>query len=172
MTEEWRPCFGFPRYEISNMGSVRWGCVDSYGRNRVGDAVKARSNWAGYMRVTLFEAGSRFDVSVHVLVLEAFVGQRPSGRHQAAHSDGVRSNNALVNLRWATPTENMADQRRHGTLIAGERQGNSRLCQEQVEAIRARCAVGERQRAIAEEFGVSQSCVSLIVRRSNWKHVA
>jgi hypothetical protein len=57
---------------------------------------------------------------VHHLVLEAFVGPRPAG-HEAAHGDGDKTNNALANLRWATPKENAADRYRHGTVLFGTR---------------------------------------------------
>lgn len=41
----------------------------------------------------------------HVVVLEAFVGPRPSG-HEALHLDANRANASLSNLKWGTRSEN------------------------------------------------------------------
>ena len=76
----------------------------------------------------LFVGFSRGRAYVHQLVLEAFVGPRPA-RHQAAHGDGNPLNNTLANLRWATPKENEADKRLHGTLPVGTKSAQGRKTQ-------------------------------------------
>lgn len=50
--------------------------------------------------------------SVHVLVLQAFVGPRPPGQ-QGCHNDGNPKNNLLTNLRWDTPSGNYSDRKKH-----------------------------------------------------------
>lgn len=51
---------------------------------------------------------------VHVLVLEAFVGPRPTECHVARHvMSRLPSDNRLKNLAWGTHHENRIDQRRH-----------------------------------------------------------
>jgi hypothetical protein len=82
------------------------------------------------------------------------------------------ANNAASNLRWDTRKGNAADRIVHGTHIEGERHGNSKLTAEQVAAIRTRAANGERQRALAAEYGVTQAAISLIVTRQKWASVA
>lgn len=55
----------------------------------------------------------------------------------------------------------------------GERnKGGGKLTEEKVAAIRNRTALGEGQRHVAKDFGVSQALVSLIHRRESWRHVA
>jgi hypothetical protein len=54
-------------------------------------------------------------LAVHVVVCTAFHGSRPSPVHQAAHRNGVPTDNRAANIRWATPKENQADRERHGT---------------------------------------------------------
>jgi len=46
-----------------------------------------------------------------------------------------------------------------------------RLTAGQVRAIRAACAAGESQRAVAIRYGLTEAAVSHIVLRRRWKHV-
>jgi hypothetical protein len=68
-------------------------------------------NAKGYSHVTL-DGRSR---PVHQLVLEAFVGARPTPKHESRHLDGDSSNNRPGNLEWSTHAENNRDRVRHGT---------------------------------------------------------
>jgi hypothetical protein len=150
----WRAIPGFAAYEAHNMGYVR----------RCGSA------WAltprprnGYLRVALVDdSGRRRWRPVHTLVLETFAGPRPSPRHEGAHRDGDKGNNALTNLRWKTPRQNARDKRAHGTA---SKPGVKRteLTPEQVEAIRQR-AEREAYSAIARDFGLHRHSVSRIAR--------
>ncbi len=56
----------------------------------------------GYPVVGLSVDGKSETCRVHELVLETFVGPRPSPNAWAVHLDGDRANNALQNLRWLT----------------------------------------------------------------------
>lgn len=161
---EWKPIPGYESgYQISADGRV-WGVY----RDR---EMRPRKSWAGYMRLSLYAAdGAVKTHSVHRLVLLAFVGPCPPGM-EACHINGVRDDNRLANLRWDGKRENMLDQRRHGTLAKGERQGNSKLDEGKVRDIKKRLASGESQRPIAEEYGITQAAVSLIARGKNWAWV-
>jgi hypothetical protein len=109
---------------------------------------------------------------VHVLVLTAFVGPRPSRHHEAAHRDGDGINNRLSNLRWATYAEQHADKVRHGRALWGEAAPTAKLTAVQVKRMRrAYAAGGVTQRALADEYGVSRPAVELIVQRKRWKHI-
>ena len=117
----------------------------------------------GYLRVSLtLGDGRRVWRKVHALVLEAFVGPRPTAAHHGAHGDRDPTNNQLGNLRWALPVENEADKRRHGT----HRNGRARraLSPTVVTAIRAEAACGASFSAIGRALGLHRSSVSRIVR--------
>ncbi len=63
---------------------------------------------------------------------------------------------------WVTHSENMP---------RGERHGRSKITEQMVREIRHRAANGEVQRVIAQDFGISQSMVSMIYKRQNWTHL-
>ena len=106
----------------------------------------------GYPRVQI---GSKSH-AVHVMVCEAFHGPRPPGM-QAAHLDGKSSNPRRDNLAWATPEENAAHKRLHGTARLGERHPGAKLTDADVVQLRRRWRAGESWRALGKAFGVSSS---------------
>jgi hypothetical protein len=71
-------------------------------------------------------------------------------------------------LRWATPTENMADMLDHGTRPRGEAHYRSKLTDDAVRQIRAST---EEQSILARRYGVSQPLISNIRSGAGWKHV-
>lgn len=64
---------------------------------------------------------------------------------------------------------NGIDRVRDGTCASGEKQGHAKLTEAQVLEIRERAT--ENQYRLAEEYGVSQGAVWLIIQRRNWKHI-
>jgi hypothetical protein len=58
--------------------------------------------------------------------------------------------------------------RLHPECVQGERNGRARLTTAQVRQIRERLSHGERQTALAAEYGVSKSTISRIARRAGW----
>lgn len=163
--ERWRPVVGFEgRYEVSDLGAVH--------SIRAGRAMRCfvRDSKKGYVSVALSLEGRVRTAFVHTLVLEAFIGPRPTG-HQAAHLDGDRANNALTNLAWKTQSENEADKLRHGTALIGERANGSRLTADVIREIRAARANGESRPSVAERFGLHKNYVSLVCSRRYWRHV-
>lgn len=106
------------------------------------------------------------------LICEHAYGPPPSPRMEAAHSCG-KGHLACVarrHLRWATPKENAADKADHGTDAKGERNTCAKLSLEGVLEIR-RLWPELSQSALADRFGVNQTAISKIVRRTRWAHV-
>lgn len=126
--EQWLDVVGFEKsYEVSNLGRVRSKDRSWMQRSRLGNmyehCVKGRvlrpgpSNY-GHLSVVLGRGNTRM---VHTLVLEAFVGPRPSPKHDARHLDGNPKDNRLSNLSWGTRSENIRDAVRHGTWFSEAR---------------------------------------------------
>lgn len=118
-------------------------------------------------RYPQIKLGRDFQVKIHVLVLNAFVGDRPVGL-EARHLDGDPTNDHLSNLKWGTQAENYDDRRRHGTANDGERHGNAKLTNAQVREIRRST---ERIDALAARFGVSRVTVWSIRGGRSWRNI-
>lgn len=166
LQEVWRAIPCLDGYEVSSFGRVRsWRARNNNPAPTAPLLRKGYKNHSGYELVRLAGLGR----SVHRLVLLAFRGLPPSERHHAAHLNGVRDDNRLANLAWASPEENEAHKKAHGTALVGERHHMAKLTEAQASEIRARRASGEKLDALGAEFGVSASTVSLISKNKIWK---
>ena len=164
--EEWRDIKNYEGfYEVSNMGRIRR--VKRYhGRTGV---IKPQLNGRGYLHVRLSKNNKVEIRLVHRIVGEAFL-QPDATRLYINHIDGQKDNNMADNLEWCTAKENYA----HAVNVLGFkaargfRKPNTKLSTEQVEAIRL-LAQTNKQKDIAEAFGVSRSLVSFIIRNKRRK---
>ncbi len=175
--ERWLPVVGFEGYyEVSELGRVR--SLDRVVRSRyrsnwkmTGRIIRPSRDGGGYLGVNLSANGRKCRGVIHRLVLAAFVGPIPDG-HEVDHWDFDRANNRLSNLRYATSEKNRRRIDDNGRRPKGENHNSSFLTAVQVREIRLRCANGERQRSVAQSFGISQGHVGLIVSRRRWAHLA
>lgn len=177
MTER-KPIPSMPHYTIDDVGNVY---------RADGKLMTQNLTTGGYPRVHLRLNGRAFNRTVHTLVAETFIGPRPKGDH-VCHWNGVKTDNRVSNLRYATPKENVADNIRLGAVATGDRH-NSRTVPESV-------ARGEKQwlasftndqvaqikerlknykygmvSAIAREFGVHHKTISNIKNGVQWRSV-
>jgi predicted DNA-binding protein (UPF0251 family) len=202
--EEWRPVPGHEgRYEVSDFGRVR--SLRRVGRQPHGSYDKPRREPLVMRLSTTPDGYHAVDLAsrswtVHVLVLEAFVGPRPP-EHEGAHLNGNPGDNRPSNLAWVTSAENKRHSLLHGTfavgdrngarqhperLARGERQGaythpetvrrgeqhhRAKLTAEQVIAMREAAARGVPQHRLAELYQLNRRTVQRIVHRLAWAHV-
>ena len=108
--EEWRPMID-PRSgrlvsgrNVSSLGRITF-------TSKAGRMSFGRSRADGYLRTTI-KLGSQSHCRnefVHRVVVASFLGLPPSPEHsQINHKDGNKSNNAVDNLEYVTPAENIA----------------------------------------------------------------
>mgnify|MGYP003480206149 FL=1 len=96
------PAVGFEwLYEVSSFGRVK-----SLNYRRTGQEwLLAQSlNWSGYKHVTCFKGRHR-TIRVHVLVGKAFL-LNPQNKKTINHINGIKTDNRVENLEWATHKEN------------------------------------------------------------------
>lgn len=165
---EWREVVGWPRYLVSNDGRVK---SLPHARRHSFLVLRPETTYDGYKRVVLCTDGVRRHVSVHILVLEAFVGPRPSG-HQASHLDGDSANNVVANLAWETVSRNNTRRYEHGTMPRGEASPRSKLTRAAVQEIRqADFSVRGTQACLAIRFGVTPAAIAAVRHGRTWRHV-
>ncbi len=112
---------GFIGYRVGDDGSI-WTCRRKGGNDRsagkIGPWRLLRLHLTkGYFRVNLDRNGVTHSRCVHRLVLEAFVGPRPSGMEARHWPDQNKTNCRLENLSWDTHDENMKDRYRNNPLV-------------------------------------------------------
>lgn len=154
----WRPIPDYEAYEVSDEGQVR----------RNGRILKMQPLPTGHLTVSLSKHPHRKQASVARLVLLAFVGPAPSETEVRHYPDRDPANNRLENLSWATRLINVRDRIEHGTDNTGERHGMSKLTKNMVAMIRETGRT-RSQRVLAEEFGVNQSTISLVLNGERWR---
>lgn len=187
--EVWKPVLGFEGiYSVSNLGRLRCEVANVKGPagHILGCPVHKKR---GYRETNWTRAGTRKQVKVHRLVLEAFVGPCPDGC-VTNHKNGDKADNRLENLEWVTPSENVqhsysvlgttqgfkcgdeSPTRKHPERYRGEGNGRSKLSDEQIAAI-LHAYEHERQtlQALARKYGVGKSTIYHVVCRETWSHV-
>lgn len=115
MVETWKPIFGFPAYEISNMGN----CRGFYrGLHLISKCIQTgvrASRWRSSRRIyySLTYNNKRYRKYASHLVAEAFIGPRPKGLF-CLHKDDNSTNNKEINLYYGTQKQNDEDRIRNG----------------------------------------------------------
>lgn len=167
--DEARSIMGFPGYYASPEGDI-------FSTRRGGwRKMKPASDRDGYQVLTLRADGAKFVRPVHLLVLAAFAGPKPTPKHVGRHLNGNHCDNRAANLRWGTSAENAQDTERHGRASWSPRFGENALCvkltEEQVLDIDLRSRAGESARSLAVEFEVTPKTIYNIRTRKCWRHL-
>lgn len=100
MEENWKPIKDYDKYFISDLGRVK-----SLKRKKEGKYLKPGNRGRGYLCVKLFKNGKSKDISIHRLVAMHFI-PNINNKRCVDHINRIRNDNRLVNLRWATYSEN------------------------------------------------------------------
>ena len=96
MEETYKKIEGFENYSVSDFGNVR---------NDTTDRILKPGCDNGYLKVVLTNNGKRHNKNIHKLVADAFL-LNPENKKCIDHIDNNRQNNNLINLRFATTTQN------------------------------------------------------------------
>lgn len=162
--EVWKDVVGYEgRYQVSNKGRVK---SLNYKRSKKPKLLTTTLHDWGYLQVRL----KRKTFYVHRLVAEAFL-PNPESKPTVNHLDGNKANNKLVNLEWATLSENNKHAYKIGLKDqSGAKNGFSKLKQEEVLTIYLlKDCKGITQKEIADVYNVNHSTVSNIQNKKNWK---
>ncbi len=120
--EKWKPVKGYEGYyEVSSLGRVK-----SLGKTyQVTTKHKTRTQYSqpritsqvydrdGYLKVGLIRDKTNTQFKVHRLVAMAFL-DNPQNKSQVNHKNGIKDDNRVENLEWATPKENVIHAHKTG----------------------------------------------------------
>ena len=121
MKEFWKDIKGYEGYyQVSNLGRVKsldrnvyCNRDDGHIRFQKGIVTKPSLAGIGYLQVHLCKNGKCFHCLVHRLVLLAFI-PNPKNKKTVNHLNGIKTDNRVDNLEWATQSENILHSFRMG----------------------------------------------------------
>ena len=168
--EEWRPIKDFEGfYEVSNFGHVRSieryvFCRSKTNPKKIEACIrKLREDRDGYLTVSLKNGQITKLKKAHRLVAEAFI-DNPLLSPEVNHINGIKSDNRVENLEWATTFENS----RHRTI---NRLTKPILSDEQIEFIQKNAVIlndGKKHlnsvSDLARKFNVCRNTITDILR--------
>lgn len=171
----------FPGYKASSDGFIwsSWnrksrgynkGTESFIDNNKLKKLICSMDKSTGYYYVGLHKNGKCKTFKVHTLIFLAFNGQRPLNC-VVAHNNGIKTDNRLENLRWASYKENSEDSIKHGTYSFGENHYYSKLKNEDVVNIRQMKKEGFSTREISNKYNIDISHIRDIIKYESWKHL-
>lgn len=150
-TEIWKDVQGYEDYyQVSNFGRVKSlqrkvpyfsSMSQKHTTFTVKECIlKKVSIPSGYLFVRISKLNKYKNFYVHRLVAQAFI-PNPGNKAYINHKDGVKTNNHIDNIEWATPSENAIHALATGLKVSqkGEDQGKARLSNEQALKIKTLC---------------------------------
>ena len=159
--ELWVDIEDFPNYQVSNKGRVR--------NKRNGYILKPFADRYGYLRLSI---GNTDNVYIHKLVCQAFNGNPPNYNYQINHIDSNRQNNCASNLEWVTHQDNIRYSSLAGRYNIGKHRGShngrSKLCEQDVAAIRQMLNSKMPVSHLARQFGVGWTTIQHIKNGDTW----
>ncbi len=164
MNETWKEITGTnKKYLVSDSGRIK-----SLIRKEAG-ILTPRITVYGYCEVGLRINGYTKSKLVHRLVAQEFLEKQES-RALVNHKDGNKRNNNLLNLEYVTHSENIKHAFDKGLIKKpnGIINGNSKLSEMQVMAIKVLIEKGFKNKFIALHFGINPTTVTDIKKGKTW----
>lgn len=159
--EIWKVVPDYEDYHVSNFGRVK---SLKWGKQKI---LKPTITKQGYLRVILSKDNKVKTFKVYRLVAEAFI-PNPDKKPEVDHVYGMKFDNSVWNLRWATSAENVKYAYETGVKKSGEEHFRAKFTSEQVEYIRENPEDLTLEQ-LAERLGSSPTAVSYVQLGKTYK---
>lgn len=161
MIIEWKEVITEPGFLISNNGYVL---------NRDTQVIrKLKTHPEGYRH--LFFGRPKKEYKIHRLVATHFV-HNPLNLPVVNHINGIKGDNNVTNLEWATHKHNTQHAIASGLMNnKGSRNGMSKLTEEIIKEVRALKRCGVSAKKISNAYKIDLRHVFGICSRKSWAHV-
>lgn len=114
-----------------------------------------------YARICLPKESKKVARSVHILICEAFHGERPRGM-ECSHLDDDKYNNKPENLKWESHSVNMNRGFKNDKCGFGYKFFNASLTKEQFEDVKILLSKGVKHIDIAKKYNCDRSTITKI----------
>jgi DNA-binding CsgD family transcriptional regulator len=145
----------YPRYWIYEDGRV-W--AETVKGKRF---LKLKTNRYGYKSTDIQRNDRGHTKSVHRLVAEAFI-PNPGNKPMVNHKRGIKTDNRVCEIEWATAKENIRHAVDTGLMPVGEACHNAKLSKEKAIEIYRLLGGGVPQKEIAKLFNVTRQTISRV----------
>lgn len=173
--EIWKDIIGFENYyQVSNQGRVK----SLKRKGRLKEKILKQFDLKKYSAVILSKNSLSKTKTIHRLVASAFI-PNPKNKEQVNHINGIKSDNRVENLEWATASENtqhafdsgLNDAVRFSSSKTGFKNGIKAraLTFDIANEIRSRYKTENiSSRQLAKEYKVGQSTILGIVNNKTY----